>query len=136
MTIKEEIYRKNSKYSKIVSRIEVRLTIADKNFRNEFEKFIDSQLSLIIERLIIKLGHQMPSISHDLVKSNDSYAIILSLTDGSRIASYAIDLLLSENCFLLKDSDKSYKLKSATALGAVLEKLFLNIFTKNIDYSQ
>ena len=136
MTIKEEIYRKNSKYSKIVSRIEVRLTIADKNFRNEFEKFIDSQLSLIIDRLIIKLGHQMPSISHDLVKSNDSYAIILSLTDGSRIASYAIDLLLSENCFLLKDSDKSYKLKSATALGAVLEKLFLNIFTKNIDYSQ
>ena len=135
MTIKEEIYRKNSKYSKIVSRIEVRLTIADKNFRNEFEKFIDSQLSLIIDRLIIKLGHQMPSISHDLVKSNDSYAIILSLTDGSRIASYAIDLLLSENCFLLKDSDKSYKLKSATALGAVLEKLFLNIFTKNIDYS-
>ena len=135
MTIKEKIYRKNSKYSKIVSRIEVRLTIADKNFRNEFEKFIDSQLSLIIDRLIIKLGHQMPSISHDLVKSNDSYAIILSLTDGSRIASYAIDLLLSENCFLLKDSDKSYKLKSATALGAVLEKLFLNIFTKNIDYS-
>ena len=136
MTIKEEIYRKNSKYSKIVSRIEVRLTIADKNFCNEFEKFIDSQLSLIIDRLIIKLGHQMPSISHDLVKSNDSYAIILSLTDGSRIASYAIDLLLSENCFLLKDSDTSYKLKSATALGAVLEKLFLNIFTKNIDYSQ
>ncbi len=136
MTIKEEIYRKNSKYSKIVSRIEVRLTIADKNFRNEFEKFIDSQLSLIIDRLIIKLGHQMPSISHDLVKSNDSYAIILSLTDGSRIASYAIDLLLSENCFLLKDSDKSYKLKSATALGAVLEKLFLNIFTKNIDCFQ
>ena len=129
--IQEQLKTNTSKSPAVVSRLEVRLALTDKPFLLEFEKFIDSELNRVIARLSTKLGHRMPSISHNLVRSGRNFAIIMSLTDGHSVASYEIELDQEERLFVLNSRDQKFILPTARTLGEILEFLLFNVFVNS-----
>jgi len=128
MTAKDQSKYTDKHLSPVVSRLEVRLSIKDKIFRQEFDEFLDIELISIIDRLTLKLGSRLPSITHNLVKNKENYAIILSVTNGFQVASYLIEINASECSFLLKNDSQVIKIHTSITLGEVLEGFLLNRF--------